>query len=110
MSVEADGFVPFKQSFILSEKSMTIPLSRDNSLAMISGTIKDEKGYPVEGAQVTVQDITVLSGASGIFMLTIPFDKQRKSQRVKVFKQGFKMWDYETPVLKSEAVNIILKQ
>ena len=42
LSVEADGFVPFKQSFILSEKSMTIPLSRDNSLAMVFGHIKDE--------------------------------------------------------------------
>ena len=110
LSVEADGFVPFKQPFILSEKSLTVPLSRDNSLATISGTIKDTKGYPVADAQVTVQDVTVSSGSGGFFMLTIPFDKQRKSQRVKVFKQGFKMWDFETPVLKSEAVNIILKQ
>ena len=87
---------------------MTIPLSRDNSLAMVFGHIKDEKGYPVADAQVTVQDITVSSGADGFYKLTIPFDKQRPKQRVKAFKQGFKVWDYETPVLKGEALNINL--
>ena len=108
LEIEADGFATLIHPFILSDNTLTVPLSRDNSLAMISGQIKDAKGYPVADAQVTVQDITVSSGSGGFYRVQIPADKQRKTQRVKAFKQGFKVWDYETPVVQGEPINIIL--
>ena len=107
---EADGFVSVQSVFILSENTVTIPLSRDNSLGTIFGHIKDEKGNRVADAQVSVQDISVSSNGSGYYTLPIPFDKQLKSQRVKAFKQGFKDWDFETPVIQSVPVDIILKK
>ena len=108
LQVEADGFVRLIRPFVLSDNHISVPLSRDNSLAMVFGNIKDAKGYPVADAQVTVQDMTVSSGSGGFYRVQIPADKQRKTQRVKAFKQGFKVWDYETPVVAAEPVNIIL--
>ena len=92
----------------MSDNNLTIPLSRDNSFSTVFGQIKDAKGYPVADAQVTVQDITVSSGSGGFYKIDIPFVKQLKAQRVKAFKQGFKQWDYESPVVRGEPVNIIL--
>jgi Effector-associated domain 11 len=107
---EADGFVMVQNNFTLSENTVTIPLSRDNSLGTIFGCIKDEKGKGLENVQLTVQDISVLSKASGDYTLAMPFEKQLKKQRLRAFKQGFKDWDYETPVISGTPVNIILKQ
>ena len=106
----ADGFVTLQTSIPLSENIITIPLSRDNSLGTIFGHVKDEKGYGLADVQVTVQDISVVSNASGYYTLLIPFEKQLKAQRVKAFKKGYKDWDFETPVLRGAPVNIILKQ
>jgi Effector-associated domain 11 len=107
---EAEGFVTLQRDFVLSENIVTIPLSRDNSLGMIFGSIQDENGNPVAGAQVSVIELTTLSDASGQYKLLIPFDKQRKTQRVKVFKQGFKIWDIESPVIPNEALMVVLKK
>jgi hypothetical protein len=107
---EADGFVMVQNNFTLSENTVTIPLSRDNSLRTLFGHIKDEKGNSLADVQLTVQDISVLSNASGSYTLAMPFEKQLKIQRLKAFKQGFKDWDYETPVISGTPVNIILKQ
>jgi Effector-associated domain 11 len=107
---EADGFVSVQSVFRLSENTMTIPLSRDNSLATIFGHVKDEKGYGLAEVQLTVQDITVLSSASGFYSLPIPPVKQWEKQRLRAFKQGFQNWDFETPVLSGTPVDIILKK
>jgi Effector-associated domain 11 len=107
---EADGFLSIQKVFVLSENTMTIPLSRDNSLATIFGHVKDENGYGLADVQLTVQDITVLSSASGFYTLPIPFTKQLKMQRLRAFKQGFKNWDFEMPVLSGTPADIILKK
>ena len=44
ISCEADGFVTIIRSAVLSENTVTIPLSRDNSLGTIFGHVKDETG------------------------------------------------------------------
>jgi Effector-associated domain 11 len=107
---EADGFVSVQSIFMLSGNTLTIPLSRDNSLATIFGHVKDEKGYGLADVELTVQDITVLSSASGFYSLPIPPVKQWEKQRLRAFKQGFKNWDFETPVLSGTPVDIILKK
>ncbi|MBL7785378.1 MAG: carboxypeptidase regulatory-like domain-containing protein [Chitinophagales bacterium] len=110
LKVEAEGFVPVTKDLVFSENLVKIPLSRDDRYATVSGNIMDEAGHPVAAAQVQIQDISVLSNAAGNFTLPIPFDKQRKTQRVKVIKQGFKIWDFETNVIKGETLNIIFKK
>jgi Effector-associated domain 11 len=110
VKVEADGFATLSQTFKLNENTMTIPLSRDNSLGAIIGYIKDEKGAPLANALVSVGDLSASSNAMGYFTLSIPFDKQLKMQRVKVFKQGFKSWDFETPVIQGNPLEIILRK
>jgi hypothetical protein len=107
---EAEGFVSVQRVFALSENAVTIPLRRDNSLATIFGQIKDEKGYALADVQVKVQDIIVVSNASGTYSLPIPFEKQLKTQRITAFKKGYKPWDYETPVISGTPVNMIMKK
>jgi Effector-associated domain 11 len=97
---DAEGFISVTRAFTLSENTVTIPLSRDNSLATIFGHIKDEKGFGVADVQLSVQDIT----------LQIPPNKQLKTQRLRAFKHGFKDWDFETPVISGTPVDIILKR
>ena len=110
VEVQADGFATVAQSFVLSEKTLTIPLSKDGSLSKVVGTIKDESRNPVAGVQVSVLDATVSSDELGHFALPIPPDKQRPTQRVQAFKKGFKSWDFETPIIPNEPVEIILKR
>lgn len=107
---DAEGFISVTRAFTLSENTVTIPLSRDSSLATIFGHIKDERGFGVADVQVSVQDITVLSNASGFYTLPIPPNKQLKTQRLRAFKHGFKVWDYETPVISGTPADIILKR
>jgi len=105
---EAPGFTPIDTTFPLSDNRIILPVWRDNSLGRIFGTVKDEQGSPIPGAQIAVQDLVTTSGADGHFELQIPFDKQRKSQRVKAHKPGFKPWDYESPIFQHEEISIIL--
>ncbi len=86
---EAAGFEKIDTDFVLSEPQLTMPIRRDNSLAHIFGTVRDESGNPVAGAQIIVQNITVFSGLAGDFSITLPFEKQRKEQRIRAFKIGF---------------------
>ena len=110
VQVHADGFMSVSQSFVLSEKTLTIPLSKDGSLSKVLGIIKDENNNPVAGVHVSVLDATVTSDSLGHFVLPMPFDKQRPSQRVQAFKKGYKLFDVETPIIPNEPVQIILKK
>ena len=72
--------------------------------------MKDENGYALKDVKITVQDISVQTDESGIFKLNIPFEKQLKSQRLKASKEGYKVWERETPVVKGVSEEIILKK
>lgn len=108
--IESDGFSTVDTAFILSANMVVIPLSRNNSLGRIYGSIKDENGNPLADVKVSVLDMTVTTTLFGNFTLSIPFEKQRKTQRIKAFKQNFKIWDFETPVIENEEIPIILKK
>lgn len=107
---EADGFVTIDTNFVLSENRFTLPIRRNNSLARIFGTVKDGAGNPLAGVQIRVLDITDVTKEDGTFSLTLPPEKQRKSQRVSAFLPGYKPWDYTTPVLQGEELSIILQK
>jgi len=110
LSAEAEYYEPVSMSFVLTENRVTIPMKRDNSLETISGDVKDENGYALKDVKIFVQDISVETDGSGLFTLHIPFEKQNKTQRIKAFKAGFKVWENETPFIKNQLVKIILKK
>ena len=104
----AAGFINLDTTFVLSGERLTLPIRRDDTFARIFGTIKDQEGNPVSGAQVSVLDIHVQSDISGNFLLPIPFEKQRPEQRIRVYKSGYRDWDNTSPVIKNETIGIIL--
>lgn len=108
LQIESEGFVTIDTSIELSKNNISIPLVRDKSLSRMFGFIKDENGNPISDANVSIQNIDTTSTTSGYFQLNIPTYKQRKSQRLRIFKKGFKIWDNESPVLENEAIEVIL--
>ncbi len=105
---EAQGFVKTDTSFILSDNHLLLPIRRDSSLARIFGTVKDDAGNPVADVQISVQDLTARSDAAGRFTLLIPFDRQRKEQRIRAFRPDYKPWDFSSPIIANEEIAIIL--
>ena len=85
------------------------PLRRDNSLGALYGTVQYPNGDPAPNAQVTVQDISITTNAAGSFTMPIPFNKQLKTQRVTAFKQGFQVWEFDSPVIQGVSLSIVLK-
>ena len=80
------------------EKNVTLGISRDSSLAMIFGTVKDEDNRPLADATVQVLDMKTVSDGMGNFQLPIPAEKQKEEQRVTVYKDGYQLWDFTGPV------------
>jgi len=109
MIFEAEGFVKIDSQLVLENNLAEIGIRRDESLARIFGTVKNSEGMPLGDVKISVQAISVLSNAEGKFELKIPFDKQLKKQRISAFKQGFQVWDYETPV-NGEEVKMVLEK
>ena len=106
---EAFGFVPIDTAFVLSSSRLTLPIRRDNSLARIFGTVKDEQGNPLAGVQIRVQDLSATTDASGVFLLSVPPGKQRTQQRITAFLTSYKSWDRTSPVMEHEEIGIILQ-
>jgi Effector-associated domain 11 len=107
---EAENFFIVDTEFVLLKNTLIVPLYRNNSLSKVFGTVYDENGKLLADVQVTCQDISVLSNASGQFKLPISSGKQRKVQRIRFFKQGFQLRDNETPIIENEDMQVILKK
>lgn len=107
---EAEGFFKKDTSFILSDNHLLLPVRRDSSLARIFGLVKDDAGNPVADVQISVQDLMARSDVAGRFTLLIPFNRQRKEQRIRAFKPGYNLWDISSPVIANEEMAIILTQ
>lgn len=106
---EAEGFVKTDTAFILSGEHLLLPIRRDSSLAKIFGIVKDDGGLPLAEVEISVQNLTARTEASGRFMLPpIPFAQQRKAQRIRAFKPGYQPWDNTSPVIANEEIAIIL--
>ena len=90
---EADGYQPI-DTIVKVQKSLNLNLKRNNDLGVVFGRVVDfETEQPVEGATVTLQDMTVQTDAFGQFKIEIPFAKQDKTQRVVVAKDGYQLWE-----------------
>ena len=97
LKIESKGYVTVDTVLSL-EKNVTLGISRDSSLAMIFGTVKDEDNRPLADATVQVLDMKTVSDGMGNFQLPIPAEKQKEEQRVTVYKDGYQLWDFTGPV------------
>ncbi len=108
---QAEGFEKVDTTFTFKKEAVSLRVRRDNSLATVRGSVQDEEGRPLEGVAIRVQgDLTAFTDASGSFSIAIPFDRQRKEQRVQAIAAGFMIWDHTTPVFKDEPIPIILER
>lgn len=88
----ADGYQTI-DTVVKVQKSWNLSLKRNNDLGVVTGRIVDfESERPIEGATVTLQDMTVTTDRFGQFRIDIPFAKQDKTQRVTVTKEGYQLW------------------
>lgn len=106
----AKGFQTVDTIFTLNKESLTLPIRRDRTYARLAGQVTDEAGNPVADAKVSTQNITGETDDQGQFSLDIPFEKQRKQQRLTVSKAGFNPWDRTEPVFPNEIIRIQLEQ
>jgi hypothetical protein len=79
--------------------SISCPLEGDNARLVIerakqviSGWVKDDKGNFIEGAKVTVTNLSTFTGENGWFSLEIPPGEQGDNVLVIVRKEGFETW------------------
>jgi hypothetical protein len=91
--LEAEGYQTI-DTVVKVQKSLNLSLKRNNDLGVVFGRVVDfETEQPVEGAVVTLQDLTTTTDAFGNFKIEIPFAKQDKTQRVLVAKEGYQIWE-----------------
>lgn len=109
VTISAPGYV-YTDSTIRLSANHTFTISRDQSLAVIYGTVKDEDNSPIGGASIRVLDLTAVSDLAGNFRIEIPEDRQRTEQRVEVFKDGYQLWDFTAPVSSEIPWKIILRR
>ncbi|MCR4848991.1 MAG: hypothetical protein K5920_09110 [Bacteroidales bacterium] len=90
---EAQGYQTI-DTVVKAQKSVELRIKRNNELGVIFGRITDfETGQPVADAMVQVIDYQVFTDDLGQFRIVIPFEKQDKTQRVMVSKEGYQTWD-----------------
>lgn len=90
---EAEGYQTI-DTVVRVQKSLNLSLKRNNDLGVVFGRVVDfETEQPVEGATVTLQDMTVQTDVFGQFKIEIPFAKQDKTQRVRVTKEDYQVWE-----------------
>ena len=90
---EAEGYQTI-DTVVEAQRSVELCVRRDNDLGVLFGRVLDfETGQPIEGATVSLLDYAVTTDALGQFRIEIPYDKQDKTQRVLVTREGYRSWD-----------------
>jgi len=99
---QSEGFESIDTSLVLTENHIDLPVKRNSAYAKIFGIVKDAgTGSRLEGVKISVQDVFTESDKNGRFTLHIPFDQQRKQQRVRANKAGYIEWDRTEPVIEN---------
>ncbi len=104
------GFQTIDTMMAWKEEAIRLPIRRDDTFARINGIVTDEAGNPITDATVVTQGIIWQTNELGRFKLEIPFDKQRKQQRLRVTKEGFKPWERTEPVFRNQETRIQLEK
>ncbi len=90
---EAEGYQTI-DTVVKAQRSVELCVRRNHDLGMVFGRVLDfETGQPIDGATVSLLDYAVTTDALGQFRIVIPYDKQDKTQRVLVSKEGYQTWD-----------------
>lgn len=90
---EAAGYQAI-DTVVKAQNAVDLCLRRNNDLGVVFGRVLDfGTGQPVDGAKVRLLDYIATTDALGQFRIEIPFDKQDKTQRVLVTKEGYQTWD-----------------
>jgi hypothetical protein len=90
---EAEGYQPI-DTMVCVQKALNLSVQRNGDLGVVFGRVMDfETGQPVADATVSLQDLTVATDALGQFRIEIPFERQDKTQRVTVAKDGYQLWE-----------------
>lgn len=107
--VKAKGYNTI-DTIIPLQKNILLTLSRDASLSLIFGTVKDENNCPVKDATVSVGPLKVTTDVAGMFSIKIPAELQKVQQRVIVYKDGYQLWDFTAPISDKVPWNIIMQK
>ncbi len=110
--IAAKGYEPLNSdsTYILDGKPIYIELRRDQSLATISGDVRDEDGNFLRGVTLRIQNVKTITDSLGYFELKIPLEKQRKEQTLTAILNGYKIWEgFVYPETQAE-VKIILEK
>ena len=83
---------------------------RLRGLEKLQGIVKDENGF-VADAIVRIDDIKDTTDERGLFVLEIPFEKQKRYQQLSVIKEGYEpFYDNSISMLGDDKCEIMLKQ
>ncbi len=111
LKFESAGFVSLDTSIALQENTLNLAIRRNNALSKIFGLVKDENGKALAGVKITIQEnISTTSQEDGSFTLQIPFDKQRKEQTIRAFKEGYKTYTRLEPIIENEETLILMEK
>lgn len=110
IQLNAFGYNTLDTSIILDDnRTIVLPVERDNSLGKIFGIIIDENDNPIEKVHLSVLDISTFTNEFGHFELTIPRDKQKKEQNLRAIKKGYKTYDRSCSFFSDKEAKIVLK-
>lgn len=90
---KADGYETI-DTLVKAQPALTLCIRRNNDLGLVFGRVSEfVSGQPIEGASVSLLDLTTTTDALGQFRIEIPFEKQDEVQRVSITKEGYQTWD-----------------
>lgn len=96
-------------SIVLHGKAGTIFIKPNNSLARVSGQIREwYVSRPIQGVMITIDGVSAVSDTKGNFDVNIPIAKQKKIYRCYATKKGYKDWsgDYSPVSLQNFIIRL----
>lgn len=89
----ADGYQTI-DTVVPVQEALALNIRRNNDLGIVFGRVTDfATGESVTGAQVRLLDMETTTDNFGQFQIEIPFEKQDKTQRLQVIKEGYPVWE-----------------
>lgn len=104
--LSAKGYFPIDTQITLGEY-VTLPVRRDSSLAIIHGTVTNNKNnVPLPGVTIMVGNLSAFSDSNGHFRILLPTTMQKEEQEIIASKRGFEIWKNSQPVNSEEPTSI----
>jgi hypothetical protein len=108
---QAEGFTAVTREVELTGDPIVLPVKLGDAYAKIIGIVKEQGSEArLENVTVSVPGAETVTDRQGKFELSIPLAFQRKQQRVRAYKQGYKEWNRHEPVIENEEMIIYLEK